>query len=51
MLHRGELFLRKLKEARGKVSKSAVGFIVDGSVSAFLIHLTSVAFYYENKIF
>lgn len=31
MLHRGQLFLKKLMEARGKVAKSAAGFIVDGS--------------------
>ncbi|KAJ9577626.1 hypothetical protein L9F63_005813 [Diploptera punctata] len=30
MLHRGQLFLKKLMEARGKVAKAAAGFIVDG---------------------
>jgi hypothetical protein len=33
MLHRGQLFLKKLMEARGKVAKLASSFIVDGSVS------------------
>lgn len=33
MLHRGEVFLNKLKEARGKVAKLGSSFIVDGSVS------------------
>lgn len=32
MLHRGEVFLKKLAEARGKVAKLAAPFIVDGSV-------------------
>ncbi|KAK9504265.1 hypothetical protein O3M35_010639 [Rhynocoris fuscipes] len=31
MLHRGEVFLNKLKEARGKVAKLGSSFIVDGS--------------------
>ncbi|XP_021935686.1 translation initiation factor eIF-2B subunit alpha isoform X2 [Zootermopsis nevadensis] len=31
MLHRGQLFLKKLMEARGKVAKLASSFIVDGS--------------------
>ncbi|XP_069685233.1 translation initiation factor eIF2B subunit alpha isoform X1 [Periplaneta americana] len=31
MLHRGQLFLNKLKGARGKVAKLASAFIVDGS--------------------
>ncbi|XP_014245167.1 translation initiation factor eIF-2B subunit alpha isoform X2 [Cimex lectularius] len=31
MLHRGEVFLNKLKEARGKIAKLASSFIVDGS--------------------
>nr|CAD7442137.1 unnamed protein product [Timema bartmani]CAD7585631.1 unnamed protein product [Timema genevievae] len=30
MLHRGQLFLKKLMEARGKVAKLAADFIVDG---------------------
>jgi hypothetical protein len=33
MLHRGQLFLKKLMEARGKVAKLASSFIIDGSVS------------------
>jgi len=33
MLQRGQLFLKKLMEARGKVAKLASSFIVDGSVS------------------
>ncbi|XP_066997961.1 translation initiation factor eIF2B subunit alpha [Anabrus simplex] len=31
MLHRGEVFLKKLMEARGKVAKLASPFIIDGS--------------------
>ncbi|PNF23221.1 Translation initiation factor eIF-2B subunit alpha [Cryptotermes secundus] len=39
MLHRGQLFLKKLMEARGKVAKLASSFIVDGS--RVLIHSKS----------
>lgn len=39
MLHRGQLFLKKLMEARGKVAKLASSFIVDGS--RILIHSKS----------
>uniref|UniRef100_A0A1B6CXV9 Translation initiation factor eIF2B subunit alpha n=1 Tax=Clastoptera arizonana TaxID=38151 RepID=A0A1B6CXV9_9HEMI len=31
MLHRGQVFLKKLMEARGKVAKLGAGFITDGS--------------------
>lgn len=36
MLHRGKVFLKKLKEARGRVAKLASGFITDGCVSLLL---------------
>ncbi|CAH0777558.1 unnamed protein product [Bemisia tabaci] len=32
MLHRGEVFLKKLLQARGKVAKQACAFIYDGSI-------------------
>lgn len=35
MLHRGEVFLKRLMETRGKVAKLAARFITDGSVSVF----------------
>uniref|UniRef100_A0A8D9B813 Translation initiation factor eIF2B subunit alpha n=1 Tax=Cacopsylla melanoneura TaxID=428564 RepID=A0A8D9B813_9HEMI len=39
MLHRGEVFLKKLTQARGKVAKLAAPFIVDGS--KILVHSMS----------
>lgn len=39
MLHRGELFLKKLMEARGKVARIGAAFIIDGS--KILVHSKS----------
>lgn len=34
MLHRGNLFLKRLNETRGKIAKLASPFILDGSVTS-----------------
>lgn len=33
MLDRGDMFLKKLDQARGKIAKNASKFVVDGCVS------------------
>lgn len=53
MLHRGEMFLKQLLEARNVIAKQCAQFVTDGCVSDFLIicmEKTIISFKFSTHI-